>query len=621
MTVTKRIALGAVLSLSLPWILVLALRLPRGLPVDVGPGDRPYTQGLHADWRLEEDGTTWREMELRARLHLPVSVEGPGQLVLIVAHSGPAEAVLRVAFDDETSREVTLASSRELRPVVVEIPSARVRANVRLRSEGGPLRVAGVRFEGSRPRPQARLVRLWLVLFAASAAAFALGGLSFRASVLLLAGLLGALVTAAAIRPFAFIHWVGALAGVSLLGLLVVALARFFRPGASVLALLYLGVLFKSATLLHPSFYFADMPIHETLLDLVYHRGVVEFWRSLPEFQIQYRLGLSPVGDDYQPYPYSVLFYYIAHLGNRFVHSTDFWLKATFGVVCALPVLPIGYLARKLSGLERAGFLAGVVYLATPAYTLALLIVGFSSLLGHFLDLLILAFLVRTAFVLDPFRRVLALTGLVLLSLAAYNSGFISIGLFFASVLVLAAPLRALDRRSAIRFALAGLSGAALALLTYHPTILSNFLTAVVPQGVDSASTVPSLSEIAAAVLGRLHMFVAAPIFFAGAIGIAGVLRDERSPGHRLLVSAWVLSGLVALTLRYTMGELLRHEKEMYWIAALLALGAGVLLARLLRIPRWGKPIVALVLAVIVSALVVRFWSIAPSYYDRYRFF
>ena len=620
MTLAKRILLGAALSLSLPLVLVLALRLPRSLPIDVGPGDRPYTQGLHPDFRLEADGATWRLLERRARLHLPVSVQGPGQLVLVLAQPGSEDVLLRVTFDDGTSRELTVPPTGELRPIAVEIPDGRTRANVRLRTERGPIRLAEARFEGSRPRPQPRLLRNWLALLAASAVALAVAGTSFRASVLLLAALVAALVASAALDPFAFLHWVGALSGVSLLGLGALALARFFRPGAPILVLLYLGVLLKSAAVLHPRFYFADMPIHETLLELVYHRGVVAFWQSLPEFQIQYRLGLSPVGDDYQAYPYSVLFYFLAHAGNRFVHATDFWLKATFGVVCALPVLPIGYLARKLSGLERADVLAAVVYLATPAYTLALLIVGFSSLLGHFLDLVLLAFLARTAFVLDPFRRTLALGALVLLSLAAYNSGFISVGLFFASVLVLAAPLRAIDLRTATRFALAGLAGAAAALLTYHPAILSNFLTAVVPVGVDSASSVPPVREIGAAVVGRVHMFVGAPVFLAGAIGVAGILRRTSSPGHRLLVAGWALSGLVALALRYAMGELLRHEKEMYWIGALLAVGAGVILARLRGVRRWGRLLVALALSAIVAALVLRFWSIAPSYYDRYRF-
>jgi hypothetical protein len=612
----------AATSLFAPVLLVLALRLPRSLTLELGPGDAAYVQGNLTPWRLDELGRKWRAVDRRARLSLPVTFRGPGQVVLLIAQPESNTSVLHVSFDDGSSREVTLQPSKEFRAVAVELPVSRMRANLRLRAENARLRISSTRWEGSHPLPQARLLRDFTLLSLGTLGALALAGLSPTVALAGALALALILTAAAPWDPFAFVHWIRAGAPVSAIGLAAVACARVTTSSSPALrVLLYAAVLAKCALLFHPSYWFADLPIHETLLELVYHRGVVDFWRSLPELQVRHHLGLSPVGGVYQPYPYSVLFYLIAHLGNRLVHAPEFWLKATFGLVSALPILPIGALARRLSRERHSDLFASIVYLLAPAYTLALLILGLSSLLGHFFDLLVLAYLARTGFVLGRWRSFLTLTALVAASLAAYNSGFISVGLFFASVLILAAPSRTMDLRGVLRFAAAGIVGAALALSTYHPTTVSNFLLSVVPQGVGSAPEALSLANLLRAASGRLHLFLGLPLLLAGGLGVLRVARDGAiSKPLRLLMYAWALSFLAAFVLRYTFRELLLHEKEMYWFAALLAVGAGVLLARVWRIPRWGGWAFALLVGAIAGVAIVRFLSNLPLYYELYRF-
>lgn len=602
--------------------LPVLLRLPRALVVDVGPGDRGYVQGLASEWRLDGDGDTWREMTRRARLRLPVTLEGPGHVTLRLAQPGPERVRLQVSFDDGTERELTLPPFEELRDVSFELPERRVRADVRLRTEGprgepGRLLLAEARFEGRGVRPERALFLEWLVLVASTSLALLASGLGRSwalGGALLLVPAFGAL---AAGSPFALVHLASVLAVVAVFGLATVLVGRLVLRASSpgLHALVYAAVLLKCGLLFHPSFFFYDLPIHETLLELVYHRGVVDFWTNLPAYQVQHNLGLSRVGGAYYPYPYPTLFYDVAHLGNRFFHAPRLWLKLTFGLFSALPIYPVGYLARKLGGRDRADLYAGVAYLFAPAYLLALLILGFSSIAGHFFDLLVVAFLAKVALEIDRLSRAAATAGLVALSLAAYTSGFISMGLLFGSLLALAVPLGGLSRGSAVRLGAAGLLGAALAVATYHPDTVRNLALAVVPQGVEAPAEGPIPGgNVFDAATGRAHLFLGEPLLLAGVFGTGLLLFRARGAPLRLLVGAWVLSGAVAYALRYVFPELLLHEKEMYWIAALLSVGAGVLAARLRR--PWGL----LVLAAIGALTLLRFVRMVPLYYEVYRF-
>jgi hypothetical protein len=425
------------------------------------------------------------------------------------------------------------------------------------------------------------------------------------------------------LSPFASVHLVSRGAAVSAVGVVILLAARFLthRARPAFFSLVYGAILFKCFLLFHPRFFFFDLPIHETLLELVYHRGVLDFWSRLPDYQMQHNLGLSRVGDVYHPYPYPVLFYLIAHLGNVLAHAPQFWLKLTMGVVSALPLFPVGFLARRLTKAPSADVAGGLAYLMAPAYTQALLILGASSLTGHFFDLVVVAFLAWTCLELGGWRRLIAATALIAVSLVAYTSGFISLGLLVASCLILSPFLKGLDRRSALRLAMAGLVGAMLAVATYHPRTISNLFFGVLPAGVEApADARPPLEELALSARARAHQFLGWPLVVAGLSGLGLIIRRQRSRALRLLVSAWALSGAIAYALRYVFRELLLHEKEMYWIAALLAVTTGVLWARLARRGRWGIGLAVVILLALAAVAITGFWGKAPLYYRFYRF-
>ena len=77
--------------------------------------------------------------------------------------------------------------------------------------------------------------------------------------------------------------------------------------------------------------------------------------------------------------------------------------------------------------------------------------------------------------------RIVATMVLIATSLAVYTSGFIHQGLLVGSLLILAPLLGGLSRAGAFRLAGAGLAGATLGLLTYHPETLSNVFASTLP--------------------------------------------------------------------------------------------------------------------------------------------
>ena len=247
---------------------------------------------------------------------------------------------------------------------------------------------------------------------------------------------------------------------------------------------------------------------------------------------MNHNLGVAPVAGVYQAFPYPVAFYLLAHLGNSFYHAPDLWLKLGGALLSALALLPVGYLARRLSGAPQVDFFAGVIYLFTPAYTRSLLLLELSALLGHLLDLIIIAYLARISLSLFPARRIVATMVLIAASLAVYTSGFIHQGLLVASLLILAPFLGGLSRAGAFRLAGAGLAGAALGLLTYHPETVSNVFAATLPAGTDvpGATELPLGSRLTSAIARALE-FLGGPVIVLGTAGVTyGIKRARSTP-------------------------------------------------------------------------------------------
>ena len=118
-----------------------------------------------------------------------------------------------------------------------------------------------------------------------------------------------------------------------------------------------------------------------------------------------------------KPFPYPAAFYLVAHLGNSAYHAPELWLKLGGALFSALALLPLGFLARKLSPERHVDLAASLVYLLTPALTRSLLLLELSALLGHLMDLVFIAYLARISLELVPARRVVAAGALIATSL------------------------------------------------------------------------------------------------------------------------------------------------------------------------------------------------------------
>lgn len=609
------------------YLLLLGSLRHQRLNLDIGPGDTDYVQGLSEYWRYDGE-RTWRQMGRRARIHLPATIAGPGSVVLTVAQPASEAVILRIELDDETTRQMTISPFADFRELVVELPEGRARASIRLRSETqegspGTLRIDQVEWRGRKARPQTRLAQQGALVLALTLLALGLAGLPVSASLVGSLGL-GAILWALSFQdPFTSIHLLRRAAALAMLGLPLIGLTRWLAPRLSpwFLSLLYLALLLKGFAVFHPSYFFTDLPIHQTLLELVYHRGVFDFWSRLPQYQMDHNLGVAPVAGVYQAFPYPVAFYLLAHVGNSLYHAPDLWLKLGGAVVSALALLPVGYLARRLSGAPQADLFAGVVYLFTPAFTRSLLLLELSALLGHLLDLIVIAYLAHISLSLFPARRIVATLVLIAASLAVYTSGFIHQGLFVGCLLILAPFLGGLSRAGALRLAGAGLAGAALALMTYHPETVSNLFAATLPAGADvpDATELPLGARLTSATARALE-FLGGSVIVLGAAGVTYAIKQASSAPLRLLVVAWALSGAVAYALRYYFLELFHFQKELYWVGAMLAVGAGVLAAGLQKKGRVGLlAVIALLLVVVIGGLLA-FEEMVPRFYERYVF-
>lgn len=599
----------------------LCLDAARTLDLAMGPGARGYVSGLPEAWSFDGE-RFWRPLPTRARVVLPATLEGPGMLSLTVRTKGPAPSEIRADLDDASLGTLRLAPDSSPREIRWAFPEGRRRASVRIRSEGGAVEISRVRWQGVDVAPSRGLALSFGALLALTYFALVISGLRRSAS---LAGAIGVALALSALSladGFAGLHLASRLAPAAFLGASVLVLVRFLAPGssASLRALFLAAVLLKSALLFHPRFYFVDLPIHETLLELVYHRGMVDFWERLPDYQKIHNLGVAPVAGEYRAFPYPVAFYFLAGVGNRLRHAPELWLKLTASLLAALALFPLASLARRFSDRPHADSFAAVAYLLVPSITRSLLLQELSAVTGSFFDLLAIACLGQLSLRLDGFSRFSLAAAAMAAALVAYTAAFIHFGLFVGSTLAIGILGRRLDPRALARLAAAGLLAAALALLAYHPDTLRAIPDAV-STGVDGAPTTSAgLSERAESILSRAVVFLGIPLLGLGAFGLAAALPKIPSPPLRLLFESWALSALAALALRFLFPGLFQYAKELYWGAAVLSVGAGSLLASGWTGSRRTKLLVVLAVAALAVALGLSSKAMIQQFYVDYLF-
>jgi hypothetical protein len=331
------------------------------------------------------------------------------------------------------------------------------------------------------------------------------------------------------------------------------------------------------------------------------------------------------VGGEARVFPYPVVFYYAAHLGNRLHHAPELWLKLTAAGFATLALLPLGYLARRLTSRANADFFTGLAYLLVPSLTRSLLLLELSAVAGCFFDLLAVAALAASNLKLDRPRRFALATLAMTASLAAYTAGFVHVGLLVGCALGLVLGERFLGRgitagswsgRDALRLGLAGIFALGLAAFAYHPKAVSALATAVLSQGADSPESAANpVDHLIGSAVSRARSFLGMPLIAAGALGLALALRRLDPSPLRLLFVAWALSAVVAYALRYLFIDLFQYQKELYWAAALLALGAGALVSSL------RKPALAVgLLLALFASFAMELRTMVEEFYRSYLF-
>lgn len=621
----RSLIIALVLFLASPLLALVLVRSAPALRVEIGPSDRPYVHGLSAKWFWEGD-SAWRTLSRRSRVRFPATVAGPGVFALALRWHGQRPASLRVHFDDETTYDISVPPATNEQRIAVELPPGRVRAHVRIRFESSapeepPLKVSAAEWVSRRARPQTKLLRASSILLVGTFIALVVSGMSRRVALAASLVMAAALVVWTALEPSAGLHLLVSGAPVVLLGTVVVTLARLASPKLrpALLVLFFITLLFRAGLLFHPSFYFYDMQLHETLVELAYHRGTVDFWNRWPEYHGMHGLGLSPVAGVRQSFPYPILFHMLTHLVNSLVHAPVFWLKLLGALFAALSLFPVAYLARRLCPLPGAEIFAGVFYLFIPTLTPSLLLLKFDATAGHLFDLCVVAYLAHVSLRLDSGIRWATGVLAISTSLAAYTSGFIHIGLLLGSCLLLIPVIGGLNKKDVVRLAAAGLIGLALALVTYQPHAVKEFATSLLlQQQSEQAQTVGAQPEFLVSSLPAIDS-LGIPLLVLGFLGAATVIRGLPT-SLKLLFYSWIVSAITAHGLRFIFPELLLHQKELYWAGAALAVLGGGFLARLWSSGRRGYVLAALALAASFGAWLRSFSAIHGYFYGPYLF-
>ena len=621
----RRIAASALALLLLsPLFCFALLRIPASVRLEVGPGDESYAFGLSRAWTFDRENG-YRDLGRRVRFLLPVTVQGPGKLSVRV-RGGAGR--LRARFDDGTTHEKTFDATEGAQTVTFEIPEERLRAHVRLRfepdSSGKIAEVSGLSWESAAPRPgRELLVAGWVLLLLPFAAMLAAGGsIASGLSVSLATG--AVLLGLAVFDPFAALHLTLRAAPVSIAGIVIVGLATLAGPRLSpwFRMLVYFTLLARSAMLFHPSFYFSDIQMHEVLIERAYHRGFTHLFLHWQDYAGGMGLGASPLRDGRAAFPFPILFHGLTHVGNRFLHAPVEWLKLGGAVFSALALFPVGYLARRFSGGRRGSELfAGTLYLLVPCLTQNLLLLKFSAAAGHFFDLTVVAFLSYASLSIHGIARWIAASLLIAASLAAYNSGFIHIGLLVGGALFLAPLIGGMSRRDALALATAALVAVPVGLVSYQPEWIRDFAASRLTDAAsDSESGKPTPATTIDPPSVKAAYSIGLPVLVLGILGAAREIPALASP-QKLLASSWLFSAIASHGLRFLFPVLLLQQKEAYWAAGALAVLGGLLLARLSESGnRWKSSAAALALAVSAVELLRWFWFYQPFFFSHYLF-
>jgi hypothetical protein len=569
--------LAALLAATGP-LLVLAAQARAALTFDVGPSTGRYLAGFTDS---EERGAlSFRWSRREARMALPLSASpGGGVLTLRAARFLDQPATVEVLLSGRS------AGTFEARPggfkiqrLPVSVPDGPLTLAIRSESrDGEDLGVAldWIRLEGVALRvPLAPPLLLVAGVFLLARGT----GFARRAAVFLAAGAAAACVVFAALDPLGLAHVAARLVGPGLaLGAACALALRRESHGRVVVMIFLAGYLLKGAGLFHPSAFYPDVRLFGRYTrELALAEGTLAERSQRAQMRTNTAYPRFVAGKPYA-FPYSPVFFlpFTALPPERALVEDA--LKHVALAAAALEVVAVFVFARLVMG-AGVGVVAAAVASVLPPLFSRLLLAMWATIAGHLLDLtVVIAALVVLARP-DSRRRWLGLGGATLGALLTYISSLFNVGGFLGF-------LGLLEGRRGWRFLLLA-AGAVLVVVVclYLPFTLlfvEEILPAVLAGRAGSPAAPPETSGLLAA-LYRIPIFFgyAYPLLTAG--GLVLVRRQASREAGRV-VAAYGLTFVMLVALRAFGGGLFKDLKEVEFVAPLVALGTGALLAELAR--------------------------------------
>lgn len=551
-----------------------------------GPGDSAYLDGFTPQHETEAGVPShWSTHE--ARVRLPLRLDGPGALRFRYARvlREPGDAVVRLdgaVVDRFPVRGGGLAFERR-----IDVPAGPApRVDVGLALAAGDTRNYGLRMYwlAVETGPQGRLQLTGSARFRAAAlvmlffGALRLFGWGRRDAALL--GLpLGAAAAFGLARDPWLVHRL--VTGLPEAFVLVVAAGLLVRRwlGANlaprdvrVVALLAcVAFLLRAAALNHPAFHYPDLTTHERLSAAVHEAGL-GFLRSPARTIGGQGAWSKPTFAGTVVLPYAAAFHLPFALFDLSADQRIQAFKLFAAALTLVPLVALVALARRFGASLAGPGLLVVIGVYTSRLSLAL----FPALLGHALDMVLVAWL---AWHLDRLREPRVWLGGALLVAAAQLAYVSSINhtallVSWLALLLVATSRGGEGRRDALRLLGLGLAGALLAVALYYRDFVGPLLGML---GAGGPPRFPSESFWPVAA-NRTGVFFGWSYPVLAVLGAGALWRRGRAS---LLAAAWVLTYLGLIWLRARVPDVFRYGHEPLFLTPLVCLAAGEGLRRL----------------------------------------
>jgi hypothetical protein len=581
----------------------LGVRGERVVALQLGPNDHAYLTGFVPHYEIE-DGTGVHWTTYDATIELPLSIEGgPVEISYRYSRVFAETAETEVALDGHTidrfSSRGGAVDTRSVRiPAVSSTP-----LSIRFLVDSHERRNLGLKLDwvtvtaGESAKITLRGIVRWLpaLLAAFLYGLFRFGGLGRRFSGLLAFGFVAAGLVSMHVDAFAFAH---ALRHVSFT-LVVVSIpaAAWLRRragGAWVVPIFVTAYLIRGFGLFHPETFYPDVGNARDYVEIFRETEGTLAERGV-ETQERTNVGYPrTVGGKSYAFPYSPLYFLPFALAGTPGGIEDAVRLGGLGA-SVLTILPLFWIASTTLS-SRVGVLATLLFSFLPPIFSRLLLALHATVVGNFLDTLVIATLLAVCLAPEDRRRLALLFGTTLVCLLVYTSSLFSMSAMFLFASLLSRKLA--PRLLSVLFA----CGTITVLWLYWPFLVS-FFTEILPAmtALGSPREAPAGSSSAGSALARIPLFYGYAYPPLALIGLY-IARRRADPSAFRILLAWALAFLLMLSLRAFGGGLFRDLKEITFAAPLVALLAAASLIALAERGRSAK-----VAAVALTAFLVVF--------------